>query len=306
MDAQNVVIAKGVAATKYSRIASLTFLLYDYALTFGPETEFVWSRRWSFGKALFIFNRYFGLFTLIFDVTVAFQADLTAKFCEAFFWWELVSGVIGLVSVEIILQARIYAVYNCNRKLLAVMVILCCIEIASEFLAFLFGIPSESPPPGLTGCYPSNISSFYWFIWVPGLVYETFLCFLMLYKARELYKNEYQSSLLRVVMRDSFVYFFTSFAVLLLNCLLWALHPEAISDIALDWAIAIFCAIGSRLLLNMRERVYKGETTFIDALQGGMEMHSSGQTTLGISFSCPAQYVKDETVFSSASTDRQW
>ncbi|KAF8461836.1 hypothetical protein JB92DRAFT_3001512 [Gautieria morchelliformis] len=50
------------------------------------------------------------------------------------------------------------------------------------------------------------------------------------------------------------------FAILLLNCLVWALASHNFPDVALRWAVALPCSLGSRLLLNMRERVYVSET----------------------------------------------
>ncbi|KAF8509799.1 hypothetical protein JB92DRAFT_478078 [Gautieria morchelliformis] len=65
MNADVEAIVAGYAPTKYGSLAAFSMLVYDYALTFDAEVEFVWQRRWSFGKALFIFNRYFGLLSLL-------------------------------------------------------------------------------------------------------------------------------------------------------------------------------------------------------------------------------------------------
>ncbi|KAF8504164.1 hypothetical protein JB92DRAFT_2968621 [Gautieria morchelliformis] len=53
-----------------SSFASLAFLLYDHVLTFDTEIRLVWNYPGHrFGKGLFLFNRYFGPFTLILNIS---------------------------------------------------------------------------------------------------------------------------------------------------------------------------------------------------------------------------------------------
>jgi len=49
---------------------------------------------------------------------------------------------------------------------------------------------------------------------------------------------------------------------MLVNCLFWALipSPQGIAQVATGWAVAIPCALGSRILLNLRERQFKEVT----------------------------------------------
>ncbi|KAF8513362.1 hypothetical protein JB92DRAFT_3116431 [Gautieria morchelliformis] len=65
IDVDNVEAVIAYAATKYGAVAALAMLTYDYAITFDDEFEFVWKRRWSLGKTLFMFHRYFGLLSLL-------------------------------------------------------------------------------------------------------------------------------------------------------------------------------------------------------------------------------------------------
>ncbi|KAF8480582.1 hypothetical protein JB92DRAFT_1761020 [Gautieria morchelliformis] len=72
IDVDNVEAVIAYTPRKYVAVAALAMLTYDYALTFDDEFEFVWKRRWSLGKILFIFNRYFGLLSLL-SVVMAFS-----------------------------------------------------------------------------------------------------------------------------------------------------------------------------------------------------------------------------------------
>jgi len=241
-----------------STFASLAFLLYDHALTFEAEVRLVWGQiRWSFGNVLFILNRYFGLFTLIFNIIVFITPSVSLKFCDVFHWWETTSEAIAVLTVEIILMTRIYAVYERSKKLLVMFGLIFVAEVAGTLAVVDGGLPQGIPRPfGIkAGCFTTRHPSLYFLTWIPALICESILCFLMLYKAWTMYKNNYQSSLLRMIIRDSVFYFSTIFATLLLNCLVWAFASEDYLELGTSWAVALPCALGSRLLLNMRERM---------------------------------------------------
>lgn len=285
MDINPVTLLTGVAATKSSMLAALAFLLYDHAITFDAERAFVWKHRWSFGKMLFVFNRYFGLCALLSYVIVWFCESLTDEFCNAFFRWQAIIGTSVCLSAEIILQARIYAVYSRNKKLLVIMVSLCVAETVATTIFDFVWMPKAMGIPGLTGCYARSLSPKYFLVWVPALTFETILCILMLNQAWRLYQEQHSLPLLNLIIRDSVLYFLTIFGALFVNCLIWILGSETIVEIALGWEVAIPCALGSRLLLNMRQRYLTEQTalTLNPQSQTGADMHfgTPGSETVG-------------------------
>jgi len=127
----------------------------------------------------------------------------------------------------------------------------------------------------VTGCYPLGSPALYFFIWIPLIVFETILCSLMLYKAWRAYKEDFSHRLLILLIRDNFLYFFTILLALLVNCIVSVLAPQIVTQVAMGWAVAVPCSLGSRLLLNMREQYFKEEmTTAYDTSQTEMEMHA--------------------------------
>ncbi|KAF8526777.1 hypothetical protein JB92DRAFT_2869328 [Gautieria morchelliformis] len=68
-----------VFTAKSSLVAAFTYLSYDHVITFDTEIAYVWKTPWSFGKGLFIFNRYFGLIYFLATVYVSFLSSLTNK-----------------------------------------------------------------------------------------------------------------------------------------------------------------------------------------------------------------------------------
>ncbi|KAF8520816.1 hypothetical protein JB92DRAFT_2893654 [Gautieria morchelliformis] len=258
-----VTALESIAPTKYSTVASLALLVYDHAITFDAEVMNVWNRPHSFGKILFIWTRYFGLSSLILAVTMFFHGSLSSKVCSGFFWWEAISIIVLNVSVEVILLARVYAVYNSNKKIIygvagvRLVALVGTGIIWARYLPPGLGLP---PIDGLTGCYAPTASRLFGFSFVQSSLTEIVLCFCMLYKAWITYKSNYSSPLLKLLIEDSVIYFSSIFGVLLTNSLVFFIAPRGLVLIALGWEYAIPCTMGSRLLLSMFEQAFRQQT----------------------------------------------
>lgn len=59
--------------------------------------------------------------------------------------------------------------------------------------------------------------------------------------------------LLRVLIRDSMIYFITICSVYILNILIWRLEETSLSLVATGWSLTLLSVAGSRMLLNLRE-----------------------------------------------------
>jgi len=159
------------------------------------------------------------------------------------------------------------------------MALLCLAAAVSTLVLNCIALPDGFALPfsGTTGCY-TIVPHLYFLGWIPSLLFETLLCLLMLYKAWRTYKDDWRSPLMNLIIRDSVLYFLTFATVLLLNCLMWVLHPQVVAEVALGWELAVPCALGSRLLLNVRERYFKEETLASLSLSGippgGIELHN--------------------------------
>ncbi|KAF8464352.1 hypothetical protein JB92DRAFT_3064526, partial [Gautieria morchelliformis] len=214
----------------------------------------IWRGPRTLGKLLFLWTRYFGLSSLIIQVTVMSHGSLSNKFCSVFFWWEAVSVLISSVSVDIILLTRVYAVYNRNKQLLYGMVGFQLITAATTLVLYVFYIPAGlgSPPVyNLTGCASPSVSRNLGACLFPRIASEVVLCLLMLYKQWDRYRNEIGSSQFKLLVQDSIIYFFCTLAVHLTNLLVFYLAPRGLVLMAIGWEMGIPCTMGCRLLLNL-------------------------------------------------------
>ncbi|KAF8503135.1 hypothetical protein JB92DRAFT_3098798 [Gautieria morchelliformis] len=258
-------VVESLTATKYSWVASLAFLLYDHVITLNVEVVNVWNRPRSLSRWLFIWTRYFGLVSLTMTVTVQvlFHGSLSNKVCKFFVWWEAISIALITASVEVILIIRVYAVYDCNKRILYGVVALFLLLLITTGILWGFTgkvpdiniLPSLGTHPidSIAGCFAPT-TNLLGLSFVPAILNEVILCLFMLYQAWITYKNNHGSRLLKILIRDSVLYFSSISVTLLLNCLVTIFDPPFLRQIGFGWAYAVPCTMGSRLLLSMLQQ----------------------------------------------------
>ncbi|OCH90455.1 hypothetical protein OBBRIDRAFT_730750, partial [Obba rivulosa] len=136
-------------------------------------------------------------------------------------------------------------------------------------------LPVISTP---TGCEYTGIFALSALFWLPGLIYEPILLLLVVQKAWPLRKSTPRGLVCIRMARDSLMYFALIFVELLASTVIWARFPKYINiimpyvffipicvylrNVSNRWSAALPSVLGSRMLLNTREAVYKKETMF--------------------------------------------
>ncbi|KAF8483190.1 hypothetical protein JB92DRAFT_3101739 [Gautieria morchelliformis] len=289
-DPQSIVTAlesrkSELTPTKYSWVASLTFMLYDHVTTLDVEVVNVWNRPRSLSKSLFIWTRYFGLASLIMAVTVSFHGSLSNKVCiflgitaiysllnfifsSALFtlggWLYPLALKVKEYLIKAILLIRVYAVYNRNKYILCGLAGLLLLTIITTIILWVFYQPPAlglPPIDGMTGCIVPTTSIFFGLSFIPAMLNEVILCFFMLYQAWITYKVEYGSQLLKILIQGSVLYFSSIFVLLLTNCLVLFFAPRSLMLIGVGWMYAVPSTMGSRLLLSMLQQASREHTS---------------------------------------------
>ncbi|KAF8516286.1 hypothetical protein JB92DRAFT_2911305 [Gautieria morchelliformis] len=234
-------------STKLSTIASLMWVIYDHA--------YVWKARWSFGKGLFIYIRYFTLLTLFVDT---YGRRVTSFITSLVSLTVTPLGTAVLSGTGVLLISRIHAVYNCNWKVTGVAVCFLVFAQISAFFTYSLAFPGGAALPfGLTGCYFVKKPPYY--ALVCALICDMVLCAFMAHRAWRLFMENRNTPLVKIVIRDSALYFLTTFSALFLNTVIWGLGLPSLCGVAIPWMMAVSGALGSRLSLNMRERYFNNE-----------------------------------------------
>ncbi|KAF8532282.1 hypothetical protein JB92DRAFT_2844052 [Gautieria morchelliformis] len=182
-------------------------------------------------------------------VTVSFHGSLSNKYSVILFNFS----VEGKGTPH---QSNKYILYGLAGLLL--------LTVTGTVILWLFYQPTAlglPPIDGMTGCFVPTTSILFGLSFVPTMLNEVILCLFMLYQAWITYKVEYGSRLLKILIRDSVLYFSSIFVILLTNCLILFFAPRSLVVIGFGWMYAVPSAMGSRLLLSMLQQASNEHTS---------------------------------------------
>jgi len=246
-------------------LCSLVWVLHDYFVTLEDEVTYIWTQRPNFGRLMFFWIRYYTIILLIFDVvqvhSFALPGVSTRALCIAADPTVRILGAISLWSVEIIMQLRIYALFNRSKKVaifngilfLISMGLFLWVLVVNTFHRNNLIAPFIELP--LIGC-PGVNGGGQWALWVPATVYEFILFGFALYKAitssAARIKFDDRPSLISVLLQENILYF------LVIGCLLIFNNLMVVGATRIPWfGFGPFhAAIGiatSRMLIHLRK-----------------------------------------------------
>ncbi|KAJ7336733.1 hypothetical protein DFH08DRAFT_964696 [Mycena albidolilacea] len=277
------IVLAHTAVTHYAIASSLCLYAYELLLTFSAEVEYFWGSPWTFVKAVFFWasprvlgkndhfaddmqNRYFPIPAIAYvafcksainrtPTLPLFILDVIATRFSGFAG-EAVGIILSLVCIggaQVIMQLRVHALYGQNRRLKIALSCLFIFEEANELammlttgLEFLFAYP------------------------IPSMVFDTILLILVVYKTYLIQREETVDKswtgvrLVRLMFRDSVMYFACTVGFNLFNLLIWILGPYDLFTAGTAWAVSVPVMAASRVLLNMRKTYYCSNTDTLD------------------------------------------
>ncbi|KAI0765034.1 hypothetical protein C8Q74DRAFT_1205302 [Fomes fomentarius] len=265
-----------ITRIRYAELASTMIILFDHLLTLDQEVRLIWGAQWSLGKILFLINRYYALCVVIFNNYVLFNTnDLTNSvrfLCIHWFRWQGWTGVITFIIAEMILQLRLYALYFCDKRILATTTFVCLgAAVGSSYvmghvLSLITAYAVKLPDTGSTVCVPFGLPDNFYAFWIPMLISESVLCGLALFRGFKSYRpadNVLQSGrrIIEILVRDSVYYFVIMFATYLTNAIIFLTRPGAEVEIPIGFAVALSTVMSSRLCLNVRGYIREESST---------------------------------------------
>ncbi|KAJ7449185.1 hypothetical protein FB451DRAFT_1375089 [Mycena latifolia] len=272
----------------YAIVSSLCLYVYDYMLTLPAEVQYFWGTPRSFVKRLFFWNRYF-VFPVIayWTLTGVDPTDSSFSMCLVGEAAALLLAIVCVAGAQVIMQLRVHALYGQNRTLKTIISSLFFIAVSSELgitiaklikdkkEGYVRRIPFLNIPLDL--CITTVPTSFVFYPF-PMMIFDTILLVLVIYKAYQIQREETfftsqkmwtGSRIVRIMFRDSAIYFFCTVGVNLFNLLIWAVAPYDLLTVGTAWAITVPVMAASRVLFNMR-KAYHEPTTEIE-LEVGTE-----------------------------------
>lgn len=271
------------------RFIPITLLIYDWALTLDDEIDLIWRRSSGFLKLAFLVLRYgplvpvslavFG-FVHVSDRAYRIQTDI-----------NLAMIICMLASVQILLQVRVYVMYNKSRTILWTNAVLFVIEHAMFISLSLHFAPQITAVGGCRACsiFPRSFALAY----LAPLCYEAYLVFLAARKSRSYLSNSRRlgrPSTLSVLVRGSVQYFILVASGMGISLVLFLAAPRYVLwvDLLTDATASLG---GTRLILSVRKAFLDpgpvldeetAQTTFYSDTGLGKDLpsHESGSATL--------------------------
>ncbi|KAI4526186.1 hypothetical protein K525DRAFT_259803 [Schizophyllum commune Loenen D] len=277
--------------------------LHACLLTLEDEIRFIWVRSLcrlhiprSFGKYMFLWIRYYSIALLLFDVTQIHVFTIPGvtndTVCVAMDTIIRVVGAIALWSIEIVMQLRIYALYDCSKTIAIVNGAMFIASIGTFLWILIHNAMGRSAVIAdvihlpLPGC-PSIHTGIEWAQWVPATAFEAVLFFFALHKTlhstAQRFRRGERISLYQLVLRDQIIYFFLVTVLLVFNNLM-VVGVTKIPWFSYSPFHAALGVLTTRMMINTRkasaEDVCYSDDTKLLTTSNGMVSPSTEENTL--------------------------
>ncbi|KDQ50252.1 hypothetical protein JAAARDRAFT_63301 [Jaapia argillacea MUCL 33604] len=235
-------------------VASLTFLVWDIAITLDEEIRYIWSQRiTSPTKLLFLFTRHFSILPQIFVFLRAIGSlgaiPSSERVCRSWFTFQCLALQFLILTVELILMLRVYALYCESPRIRRLL-----IGLVATDLIFIVGSSSAVIPRirFSSDCTPiESLLARVFFHLMMSLALLIQLVLLVLTIRQSIRGFRSRTPIIYVIMRDSLWVFGIVTAMLLLNGVCYFFFGPIFQSLVFTWFMSILSFSSCRLVLNL-------------------------------------------------------
>ncbi|KAJ8076502.1 hypothetical protein PM082_000925 [Marasmius tenuissimus] len=245
-----------VADLSRASLSALCFLVWDICITFDEEVEYIWTKppsswiKWSF-----FFARYFTLLTQICNRTVEFAVIYDDSFAPAhqmvlrvWLGLQVLLGFLIMTGAEIVMMARVYALYNKHKWVGLGFITLLLVEVATVTTGVAVNFPRREAlfkPDDIT----NHASRSFVYFGITTLVSQVII--LVLSIVRYVRGQWGRARIIQLMLRDGTIAF----------CVLFVVTGTLLLHVALDFPYAstnysfmltFISIIECRLILNLQ------------------------------------------------------
>ncbi|KAJ7214475.1 hypothetical protein GGX14DRAFT_444025 [Mycena pura] len=247
-------------ANYYFSLVSLTLLFYDYFLTLGWEVSRYWRLHLTAPSILFFVNRYGMLFG---SIPVVLESVWTAEstprklaVCKVLQSYHQYFTVVTQIIIGVMLILRTYALYERNRRVLALMILVSSGVIGVGAWAVLSERKASDIPTlnlyigcstGVSSSQTIHLAS----AWIGMAAFDCTIFMLTLY--RTLTRKAGGGGLFAVLLRDGSIYFGVMLLATIANILTFILGESFTRGLPTTFTNVISSIMISRLMLNLRD-----------------------------------------------------
>ncbi|KAF8813944.1 hypothetical protein BYT27DRAFT_7230870 [Phlegmacium glaucopus] len=234
-----------------ARVASLNFLIHDICITFDDEVNSIWSKpNDSWIKWHFLFTRYFALAAQITNGTIDHDIIPHIGIAKtALRYWYLCQALVGtilMLAVELVLMARVYALYKKNVWVGCSFAVLILGKVTAVVVGFVMDIPEDHVDIAFVS------SSSYILFGICAIISQITILSLTLVKYWTAIREGWSAiPIMALVVRDGIVIFIIFIIVTILTVVANSTHSEY-GSIGNSWLLSIAPCAGCRLVINMQ------------------------------------------------------
>lgn len=234
--------------------SAIAFLIWELLITFDREVDFIWSKpRNSWIKWTFLFARYFpllaGLCGRVIDSIVLYRQPIPIPLNTLRIWYicQVLILHLMMLGAEIVMMARVYALYSRNRYIGGVFLLLLFGESTSVVVGLALNLPSKDFDSG--DLITTSSKSFIYFGISAMISQVVILGFSIFRYIRGDWKGV---PIVSLMIRDGTLAFAVLFFVSMLLVIYTALGLTY-STPTFAWLINFISTAECRLILNMQE-----------------------------------------------------
>ncbi|KAF9449177.1 hypothetical protein P691DRAFT_576176 [Macrolepiota fuliginosa MF-IS2] len=234
-----------------TRVASLAFLIYEICITLDQEIEFIWTQpNKCWVKWQYLFTRYFALFALIANRSIEMRVTMLTESLPSplreWFSCQVIIGGALMLSVELVLMTRVYALYKHSSSIVYIFGGLLVCEITSAVVGVVLNYPKTNLDSDVV--LQSGPHSFIYF-GITAIISQVVVLLLTILKYKTAKSELRKSPIATLVVRDGTIAF-----TVILFVTAWTLL-SAITDlcppISDSWFLAVVSCAGCRLVINL-------------------------------------------------------
>ncbi|KAG0696396.1 hypothetical protein DFH29DRAFT_207634 [Suillus ampliporus] len=212
IDQADINIGFTLQHANYAFFAIVGVWVYDFALTFNEEVEFMLNARWQITTLLYAICRYLPFAMVVIDIYRIVQPGLSVKSCITCHSLIGFIGVIVLCCAEPLFIMRLWALLGRRRKTLVIALcnyVIFLIPMLLSVAAFNSSTTAlPSPIPQLASCYINRDGRILIVAYMILIVGELEILSFMVYRSWTLYREIGNDlPLVRILLRHNVSYF---------------------------------------------------------------------------------------------------
>jgi len=238
-------------ALEQSSGASLAALLWEWAITFDDEVALIWSKsNNSWLKWVFFFARYFIIVVQFtsrsLEMAIRAENELNEKAMRVWYSSQVMVAALSVSALEIVLMARVYALYNKQQWLGILLISILILESIVAIVGLLLNLPGDE---FILAMVVTHLPVSFAYFGITSVVVQCVILILTLTK----YARSSLSAvpLVRLMMRDGTFAFIMS-TIFGLTLVVYTLCNITYAVTGYAWLLSAVSCATCRLIINMQ------------------------------------------------------